>query len=74
MNFKEYIIYRLKYFWYIYILNRRCAMCKGSDGHCDKCNEWKNLYKRDYKRKKLKRRTYKLNCEYCSYAKPCWWE
>ena len=64
MSFKEYVIYRLKYFWYIYLLNRRCYMCRGSNGHCDKCNKWKNLYKRDYKRMRVKRKRYKYDSEY----------
>lgn len=58
MSLKEYIVYRLKYFWFIYILNRQCGMCMGSNGHCDKCNEWNNLYKRDWKRDRCSRNKY----------------
>ena len=58
MNFIEYIIHRIKYFWFIYLLNRQCGMCMGSNGRCDECNEWKNLYRRNWKLKKLKRETY----------------
>ena len=58
MSFTEYIAYRIKYFWFIYILNRQCGMCMGSNGHCDVCDEWKHLYKRNWKRDRLKRVPY----------------
>lgn len=58
MRLKEYILHRLKYFWFIYVLNRQCGLCQGSNGHCNECNEWKNLYKRDWKRDKVRRKKY----------------
>lgn len=29
---------------------RDCGTCQGSDGHCEQCNKWHNLYKRDWRR------------------------
>ena len=51
MNFVEYIINGIKNFYFFCLLNRRCDTCMGSDGHCNECDEWKNLYRRDWNRK-----------------------
>lgn len=45
MNFIEYLKFRVN----LWFQNRRpCNTCRGSDGHCNLCNERHNLYKKDY--------------------------
>lgn len=28
--------------------HRSCSNCRGSNGHCNECNEFHNLYKKDW--------------------------
>lgn len=44
MNFVEYIFWR---FQQAVLRHRRCDVCRGSNGRCNECNEWHNLYKKD---------------------------
>ena len=44
MNFKKYVIWLLQC---IVQDHRPCDTCQGSDGYCDCCNDWHNLYKKD---------------------------
>lgn len=48
MNFLEYA----RWIFYKTIFSyRKCETCKGSNGHCDKCDKLKkNLYRRDWMR------------------------
>lgn len=47
MGFIEYILWRLQQF----VRGKRdCKTCRGSDGNCDKCNGWRNLYKKDWQK------------------------
>lgn len=47
MNFKEYITWRFAMFIQKF---RACDTCCGSDGHCDQCNEYHHLYRKDYQK------------------------
>ena len=53
MNFIEHVIWLLQ----CHVREcRPCGTCRGSDGHCDKCNDWNNLYKKDWEKAYLERR------------------
>lgn len=52
MNFTEFLVWRLR----IWIVSKRpCKTCRGSGGHCDMCNDWHNLYKKDWQKAYRKR-------------------
>lgn len=47
MSFFEYIIWRISK---IFQKKRSCDTCRGSNGHCDECDEFHNLYKKDWEK------------------------
>lgn len=47
MNFITYIKWRIALFFRTL---KPCRRCRGSDGHCTKCNEYHNLYKKDWQK------------------------
>lgn len=48
MNFKQFIRWRLVCFVQTHI--RHCQECLGSNGHCQECNDWHHLFRRDWQR------------------------
>lgn len=48
MNFRQFIRWRLVCFVQTHI--RHCQECLGSNGHCQECNDWHHLFRRDWQR------------------------
>lgn len=52
MNFFEYVSWRVKD---LFTSLRPCSTCRGSKGHCGKCNDWHNLYRKDLEKEYWKK-------------------
>nr|DAN70882.1 MAG TPA: hypothetical protein [Caudoviricetes sp.] len=54
MNFKQFVRWMLVCFVQTHI--RHCQECLGSNGHCQECNDWHHLFRRDWQRTYWRRR------------------
>lgn len=79
MNFKQFIRWRLVCFVQTHI--RHCQECLGSNGHCQECNDWHHLFRRDWQPDVLEEEVLIMsnnaNCITCRHKKdflvPCDW-
>lgn len=56
MGFKQFFTWRIQSrINQLFQKHRPCNICRGSNGHCDMCNERHNLFKRDWERAYMRR-------------------